>query len=166
MPREMTRSQQRVLAVAARCGRLGAVVVDAGDLIIWDTSGKGAKSVNGAVAALKGWIEEFQPDVIVTENPDCAGRKKGRQLRILRAFADVGQEATALNLVIRRERKFENAYEEAAQFAAQFPDLAPLIPAKPPIWGNEPYGLIYFEALALVRDAGLLGSGAATAKRT
>ncbi|MFZ7093733.1 hypothetical protein [Primorskyibacter sp. 2E233] len=152
----MTRSGQRALAVAVRCGRLGAVLVDDGDLIIWDTSGKGASSVPSALETLHGWIEEFRPDILVTENPDSAGRKLGRQLRILRAFQAAGQEQDILNLVIRRERKFDNAYDEAADFAETFPDIAPLLPMKPPIWGKEPYGLIYFEALALIRDAGLL----------
>lgn len=134
------------------------MVVDAGDLIIWDTSGRGAKSVQKAVAKLRAWHDEFRPDVLITENPDCAGRKKGRQLRILRAFAEAGQDVEALHLVVRRERRFDNVYDEAVEFGSQFPDLAPFIPAKPPIWGNEAYGLIYFEALALIRDAGLFGS--------
>lgn len=149
-------SPQRVLSVAARCGRLGAVVVEGGELIIWDTSGKGARSVSRAVVKLKVWIEHFRPDLLVTENPDMAGGKRGRQLAILHAFLDTGQDADLLNLVIRRERRFENVYKEAADLATRFPELAPYIPVKPPIWGNEPYGLICFEALALVRDAGLL----------
>ncbi len=157
----MTGSARRILAVAARCGRLGCVVVDEGDLVIWDASRKGAESVENAVATLKAWIDEFRPDVLVTENPDSAGRKRGRQLRILRAFADVGQDAALINVVIRRQRVFDNIYDEARDFADQFPDLAPLIPVRPPIWEKEPYRLIYFEALALIRDAGLLVANSA-----
>ncbi|WP_305971045.1 MULTISPECIES: hypothetical protein [unclassified Mameliella] len=152
----MTASAQRILGVAVRCGRLGCVVVDHGDLIIWDGSRSAASSTESAVRKLQCWLDEFRPDVLVTENPDHAGRKRGRQLRILRALVDVGQEAGILNIVIRRQRLYDNVYDEAAAFAEGFPDLAPLLPVQPPIWKKEPYRLIYFEALALIRDAGLL----------
>lgn len=151
----MVANRGRVLAVAARCGRLGCVVIDNGDLIIWDSSRKGASSVQHAMASLQAWLDEFRPDVLVTENPDSAGRKQGRQLRILRAFVDIGRDANIVNLVIRRQRPFASIYDEAEHFGEQFPDFAPLIPTRPALWEKEPYQMIYFEALALVRDAGL-----------
>lgn len=150
------RSGQRVLAVAARTGRLGCVIIDDGDLVIWDTSEVAAKSATRAARKLRKWIEEFQPSVLVTENPDAAGRKSGMQISILKAFIEVGEELPMPSLVVRRVRQFDNAYLEAAHFTVQFPDLAPLKPEKPPIWGKEPYSLVCFEALALARDAGLL----------
>lgn len=152
----MSARNQRALAVAARTGRLGCAVVDDGDLVIWDTSEKGAGSTGEAATKLRAWIAEYHPDVLVTENPDVPGRKHGRQVRILKTFAAVGQDLPILNLVVRRHRRFQNAYEEAADLAAQFPDLALMVPKKPPIWGNEPYNLVLFEALVLMREAGLL----------
>ncbi|MEW9920372.1 hypothetical protein AB2B41_12220 [Marimonas sp. MJW-29] len=105
---------------------------------------------------LKDWIAEFAPDVLVTENPDAPGRKRGLQIDILKRFDAIGQELPIINLLVRRRQSFRNAYEEAADLARQFPDLAMMVPAKPPIWGNEPYNLILFEALVLMREAGLL----------
>ena len=152
----MRRKTDRVLGVAARCGRIGCVVVDAGDLVIWDASRKGASSAAAASRKLRTWIDEFRPDVLVTEHPGRAGKKRGRQLEILRAYRDVGQGENLVNMAIRRQRSFANVYDEAAHFAGQFPDLAPLLPPRPPIWCKEPHSLIFFEALALIRDAGLL----------
>jgi LmbE family N-acetylglucosaminyl deacetylase len=152
----MPRRHQRALAVAARTGRLGCIVVDDGDLVIWDTSEKGAGSPRRAAAKLRAWIAEYNPDVLVTENPDAAGRKHGQQVEILQTFLALGQELPLINLVVRRHRRFRNAYEEAADLASQFPDLALMVPKKPPIWGNEPYNLVLFEALVLMREAGLL----------
>ncbi|MCR8551164.1 hypothetical protein M4578_25390 [Salipiger sp. P9] len=153
----MAKHHHRVLAVAARSGRLGAVVLDSGRLVFWTTSRKASLSSAAAAAKLRDWLAEFQPDVLVTENPDTAGRKKGRQIAILRAFLEVGQDAKLVNLAVRRVRRFENAYAEAASFVARFPDLQQLRPEKPPIWGKEPYTLVCFDALVLIREAGLLG---------
>jgi len=152
----MARRNQRVLAVTARTGRLGCVVVDDGDLVIWDTSEKGAASPEAAGAKLRAWIAEYRPDVLVSENPDAAGRKHGLQIEILKTLAEIGQDLPLLNLVVRRHRRFHNAYEEAQDLGAQFPELSMMVPQKPPIWGNEPYNLVLFEALVLVREAGLL----------
>lgn len=154
----MAPKNQRALAIASRSGRLGCVVVDDGDLVIWDTSEKGAGSVNAAAVKLKEWIAEFNPDVLVTENPDAPGRKHGLQIDILKRFNSIGQELSIASLVVRRRQSHRNAYEEASELAGQFPDLSAMVPEKPPIWGSEPYNLILFEALVLVREAGLLKS--------
>jgi len=145
-----------VLAVAARTGRLGSVVIDDGALIIWDTSEKAASSEALAAKKLRSWVKEFRPDCLVTENPDTAGQKRGAQIPILKSFAAVGDDLPILNLVVTRKRLFKNAYLEAENFGNQFPDIAHLAPKKPAIWEREPYQLVCFEALALVRDAGLL----------
>lgn len=147
---------QRALAVAARSGRLGCIVVDDGDLVIWDSSEKGASSPDAAAAKLGDWIAEFSPDLLITENPDAPGRKRGQQIEILKRFDVIGQDLPIVNLLVRRQQSFRNAYEEAADLARQFPDLEMMVPNKPPIWGNEPYNLVLFEALALIREAGFL----------
>ncbi|WP_323768501.1 MULTISPECIES: hypothetical protein [Roseobacteraceae] len=154
----MAGSAERILGVAVRSGRLGCVVVDRGELIIWKGSRSAATSTEKAGKKLQRWIGEYRPDVLVTENPNQAGQKRGRQLRILRAFVVIGQEADLLNIVIRRRRLHDNAYDQAAAFAEGFPVLAQLLPEHPPIWKKEAYRLIFFEALALILDAGLLKS--------
>jgi hypothetical protein len=147
---------QRVLSVAARTGRIACVVLDDGDLVIWDASEKAASSASEAAKKLRAWVQEFKPDVLITENPDATRKKRGVQIPILKAMASVGEDSALLNLVVRRTKRFRNAYIEAAHLGEQFPDLAHLVPKKPAIWQREPYNLACFEALALVREAGLL----------
>ena len=76
---------------------------------------------------------------------------------VVQALATVGDDLPIPNLVVRRERRFPNAYIEAAHLGNHFPDLAHLVPKKPPIWKGEPYNLACFEALVLAHEAGLLG---------
>ena len=147
---------QRILAVTARTERIGCVVVEDGDLVFW----QGSASVSGhpeqAGEQLARWIREFRPDIVISQDPDAAGRKRGAQLDVLRTFARVGAEAPVVNLFVRRRQPFANAYLEAQYLASHFPDLEDMVPTKPPIWRKESYSLVFFEALALVRDAGLL----------
>ena len=152
----MESNRQRVLAVAARTGRIACVVLDDGELVIWDASEKAGSSAEEAAKKLRIWVREFKPDVLVSENPDAAQQKSGVQIPILKAFTAVGEDLGILNLVVQRKKRFRNAYVEASHLGEQFPDLAHLVPKKPRIWESEPYNLACFEALALAREAGLL----------
>lgn len=149
----MLASVQRVLAVAAKCGRIGCVFLDDGELVHWDISETGAASTDAAAEKLHEWLETYQPDCLISENPDTASRKAGKQIPILRTFAQIGEEQSLLNMIVPRHLTYPNLYVEAESLAEQFPDLKPCVPAKPQIWHNEPRQLVYFEALALVKQA-------------
>lgn len=155
----MNGNGQRVLAVAARTGRLACVVLDDCQLVIWDASEKAASSEDEAAKKLRAWVHDFKPDILVTENPDAARKKGGLQIPILQVLASVGDDLPIPNLVVQRKRRFPNAYVEAAHLGNQFPDLAHLVPKKPPIWKGEPYNLACFEALVLAHEGGFLRSG-------
>ena len=152
----MTGSLQRVLAVAARTKRIACVVLQDGVPVTWDAAGKKVKSPEKAAGKLRDWIAEHKPDVLVSENPDTAARKGKKQIAVLKAFQAVGEDLPVLNLVVQRERKFANVYEEAAAFGEQFPDLAGLVPRQAKTWESEGHNVVCFEALALARDAGVL----------
>ena len=161
----MPTNTQRVLAVAARAGRVGFVVVDNGELIWWEASEKASeeKEIDNAAAAaaalLREWITTYQPDCLVSENPDSATNKSGKQIPILQALASVGEDLPIRNRLVQRKQLFANAYIEAKHLAKQFPELKGYLPKKPKIWQSEPYRLVIFEALALAREAELLGQG-------
>ena len=138
------------------------MVLDVGDLVIWDAPRRAAQSEALAAKKLRRWIKEFRPEVIVTENPDCAGQKSGAQIEILKALASVAEDHPVLNIIACRKKRFKNAYLEAEDLGQQFPDIQHLVPKKPQIWKPEPYFLACFEALALVREAGLLKSDASS----
>lgn len=145
-----------MLSLAARTGRIGCILLDAGRPVFWAASESASATVETATDKLRDWVGEFEPDVLVSENPDTARRKGSAQKEILAAFCAMGEEMPLLNLVVRRERRFANFYLEIADLARRFPELAHIAPEKPPIWKKEPYWVISFEALALTQDAGVL----------
>jgi len=148
----------RVLSVAARAGRVGIVVLNEGTLALWEASEHAAVSGDAAAAKLRQWIKDYQPDCLVSENPDSATNKSGIQIPILKALAEFGEDQDILNLVVRRVQPFANAYEEAESFVKRFPELKAYVPKKPRIWQSEHYRLVIFEALAMAREAGLLNA--------
>ena len=152
----VTTGPARVLSVAARAERIGCVVLENGELMYWEGSSAAAIDAEAAADRLRRWLRASRSDVLVSEDPVSPGSKHGKQLAILMAFAEVGDEEPVISLQVSRQRPFQNVYEEARHLAEQFPDLAEIVPEKPPIWGKEPYNLVFFEALALVRDGGLL----------
>jgi hypothetical protein len=153
----MNTERLRVLAIAAREGRIGCVIIDNRDLILWEGSECFSKTPEKAALKLQAWIDEFEPDVVVSEQPHTAGKKGRKLVKTLVAFAKIAEERPIIGLQIERKRPFRNIFEEAKALADEFPDLRGMVPEKPAIWiGSEPYSLVFFEALALVRDAGLL----------
>ncbi len=135
--------------------------MDRGRVARWTTSEKGARSAVEATTKLRYWVDTFGPQILVTENPDAASRKRGRQRDILKAFLAVGDDLPLRNLVVQRRRRHRNIYLEAASAAVRFPELAAVLPEKPPIWRKEPYRLVISEALILLQDAQLVEPGPA-----
>ena len=152
----MGRDGQRVLAVSARITGLGCVLLEAGDLLLWINSEAGTKGPEAAVTVLRDWAKTYRPDVIITETPDAAGHKRGRQIAILRALLEAADDLSPINFSLRRSQPYNNAYEQARELARLCPEIARALPVKPPIWKSEHRNLAIFEALALARDAGLL----------
>ncbi len=153
----MNTERLRVLAVAARERRIGCVVIDNRDLVFWEGSECLSKTTQQAKEQLQHWVNEFEPDVVISEQPGTARRKGRKTVRILEEFAVVTKDIPVLGVQIERRRPFRNVFREAEALADEFPDLKGMVPVKPPVWtGREPYNLIFFEALALVRDASLL----------
>lgn len=146
----MTAKPTRMLAVAAKTGQICCVLLVNGKLRDWRRSRKGSKSAKEAAIILHQWFEEYKPDIFVSENPDTAMRKGERQRRILKVFADIGEDQPCLNIVVPRKSRYKNHYEEAQAIGKRYPEIADLVPAMPPIWLPEPRAMIYFEALSLV----------------
>ena len=142
----------RILAVAIRTERIGCVLIEGASLRYWEGSARAAKSPERATEQLCRWIQFCEPDVLVTADPSTSEAQRP----ILEAFARVGRDASMVNLLIRRRYPCKNIYEEAAALANRFPAFKEIVPEKPPIWRKQPYRLVFFDALALIRDAGLL----------
>lgn len=139
----------RVLALAPASGRIGSVFLVAGELIDWQISTKGARSGPDAAAHTQELINDFHPDVVVTEDPETARRKGGRTLALIAAVARTAEHNQLLGVSLPRRHDFANKYLEAEALVEQFPDLEPWQPRRRRFYDNEPRNTVIFEALAL-----------------
>jgi hypothetical protein len=153
----MASNTPAVLSIAARSGRIAYVFFDGSELKAWSTSRKGSKNARTASAVVGGWIAEFVPDIIIVEDYRTATRKGRNTKAIIRAIENVAKNTSAGICVVDRKQMFKNNIDEARQFAQQYPELKAWVPDRPKLWESEPRNIIYFEALALAKQA--LGGG-------
>ncbi|MFC3615624.1 hypothetical protein ACFORG_17845 [Lutimaribacter marinistellae] len=138
-----------MLAVAVRRDLACMMYLQGKTLKDWRVSHKAARSPGDGVSVLRTWMAIYEPDVVICQNPDSAGRKSARNILILTAMARVISDADVLDLLVTRRYAYRNIYEEAAMIARRYPALKQKLPKKPRIWETEPRRIIYFEAMAL-----------------
>ncbi len=139
----------RLLAVAVTQRRFGYVFLINGQLKEWQLMTKPTKSRSNAAGALQELINNFKPDVVVTEDID-AGSKKGKGARtITQALQHISSQNYVLDVCVKRVQNFANKYEEAVSLAGQYPVIKPLVPEKRRFFDSEPARMVLFDALAL-----------------
>ena len=145
-----------VLALAARCSRVGYVLIVDGLAKDWALSRVASLDPQAASTYLAGWIDRFNPNVIVLEDYQSAGRKADRTKTILKALQHTAATSSAVVTSLVREQTYPNKFVEAHDLVERFPELAAWVPRRPRLWEREPRNLVYFEALALAVQSGVL----------
>ena len=144
---------RRALAIAAASGRVGYVLLEDMRPELWGLSRKASRGAVDASEVAANWIERIRPDLVVTEKI-LAGSAKGPKTRdIIAAITAVAELADVLDLQVARHQAYPSKYDEAKALAADFPELAHLLPDERKPWQSEPRTMIYFEALALALAA-------------
>lgn len=148
--------QSRILALAARHGRIGYVLLIDGKPKDWSLSCKGSKSPQNAATFADDWITMFDPDVVIIEDPSTAVRKNEKTKLLLAEMITVAEKSPSLVATPSRVQRFANKHLEACAWVTEFPQLHDKLPAKRRLWDPESRNLIYFEALALAQEAGFI----------
>ncbi len=144
------RKAAKFLAVAAATGRVAAVYVEDRHVIDQRMSRTAAKSPDNARRIVRGWLDSFNPDLVITEDPRTTSRKGSHIKTILSSIDDLFEASEALNIRTVRNRNFKNKYEQAQALVKRYPEMKAKLPSKPPVWMPEPRNMTYFEALALL----------------
>jgi hypothetical protein len=139
----------RILSFAAVSGRVGFVLLVGQRLMDWQVSNRAGRTPDAAAAYALARIEQFTPDVVVTEQIDLAKFKGNRAKHIIAAIAQTAAENFVLDVSVARDQRYANKYEEADALVARYPDLAPWKPKKRRFFDNEPRNTVLFEALSL-----------------
>ncbi len=139
----------KVLSVAVASGKLGYVLMHGKRLLAWGASRKAARSPELAAKQIQTWINQYQPDVLVSEKPDPRTRKGRRTQLLMQAVSNTAAYNDLLDVCFTRRQTYQNKYVEAAALTDEYPELIPCLPRRRRVWEAEPRSTIYFEALAL-----------------
>lgn len=144
-----------VLAIAVAAGGAAYVFLSDGKLQDWGATVKHAKPGGDYIGFVQGRISELQPDIIVTEDVSAKPCRKGDRIKsIITDLAALASYNSVLDVSVPRLRIYPSKYEEAADLAAEYPELAGYLPVrKRRIFDFEPRGMIMFEALILAKTA-------------
>ena len=143
---------RRLLAIAAATGRVSYVFFIGNRLLDWRVSEKAAKSTNKAAGEVQKWINELQPDVVVTESPGPRSKKEGKTLEINAAIANIASHNYLLDVAVKRAPELANKYDEAKAQAERYPDISAWLPKKRRFFDNEFRNIVLFEALSLAEE--------------
>lgn len=140
------------LAFAAAYRRVGVIYLLGDEVLYWHMSTKAWENVEQAAKFARQLIEEFSPNVVITENLAHAVRKGRQTKRIIQSIADEAKKAAVLDMEVARDNPYKNKYEEADALIERYPILRPLRPKVRRYFDNEPRSTVLFEALSLAES--------------
>ncbi|MEL6503581.1 MAG: hypothetical protein AAFQ10_03905 [Pseudomonadota bacterium] len=137
------------MAIAVASCRICYVYFEDEKLVDWALSRKASLSPKNAAKQARTWIEMLEPDVVVTEKLGHQCRKGTKSETLIEAVQKMAAEFELFDVAVSKRQLFDNKYEEAAFYAARFPDIKNWLPEMPKIWEGEPYNASYIEAINL-----------------
>lgn len=142
------RSVRRLMGIAVGSGKVGFAYLVDGELMDWRLSIEASRTATNAFALASEWLGYYRVDLLVLERPD-ESRKGPHSQTLHDAVARAAKEARVSLALGYRRSGAPNKYAEAAELAAEFPQLAAWLPDKRRLWEHEPRNIILFEALSL-----------------
>lgn len=143
----------RKLSVAVATGRVAAVFLEGDKVVATRMSRTAANDTKNAARIVQSWIDGYEPDHMIAEDPKTALRKGENTKAILETITTIYENGDGLDVCVPRRQSYQNKYIEAKALAKRYPEVAHFLPrARPPIWMPEPRHMSYFEALALVDE--------------
>src|SRR5437764_6870826 len=137
---------------------LAFVFFESGELLDWGTR----RIDGGELAVLERLLGGFNADVLVLEDPDAGGSERRPRMRVLlRRLADDAR-SRGITVVTVGRRDVREAYAKlgmtrkhsvAAEIAARFPEVEPLVPRTRKVYRSEEARAEIFDAISLVLHA-------------
>ena len=138
----------RLLAIAASCQRVGYVFLCERQVVFWQVSRKAGLSAQSARSVTLELLARLQPTAVVVQSTE--GLRSRRRKQVLSAIAATAQQKPLPVLRAVLTKRHRNKYEAAKALAAQYPILQAQCPPKRELHHNkEPHSLVLFAALGL-----------------
>lgn len=140
---------EHVLSVMVSTGKVGYAFFVDGKPYDWKVSFTASTSTRTAYEFAMGWIEYYQPQLIITERISLDSRKQTFSRELVDAIMKAAQDSDVLAASVDRVCNYENKFKEAEVIAKRFPELKSYLPKPRKYWEPEPRQIIIFEAVSL-----------------
>ncbi len=142
----------RVVSIGVRNGQLCAVYFEKRQLVDWRRTRIRRKSMKQLRTYLHKLVQEYRPDLVVSEAENTAERKGIRARSILTMISDECSSLKQRHAAIRRVQQYSNKHEEALTLCVRYPSLKRVMPARRRVQDDEPRSYVFFEAVALAEE--------------
>lgn len=145
----------KVLSIAVASGNAGFVFLNDRVLVDWGCVQKATSSAVEMAGFAQTLITELEPEVVVTENCQDPGCRKGAFAReLVRAVAETASHNYLHDVAVTRPRAFGTKHAEAEDIVIRYPELAGQLPGRPrKFFETEARSMMIFEAMALAEAA-------------
>ncbi len=140
------------LAFAVGYRRVGAIYMDGEEVLFWKMSSKAYHDLGYAADFVSQLIEEFVPNVVITEQLLHAQRKGKHTKLVIAALGKAAEKSSIESMAVPRHNPYKNKYEESKALIQKHPNMAPLRPKVRRYFENEPRNTVLFEALSFAES--------------
>lgn len=141
-----------LIAIIAIAGRAAYVYCSDGKVAACGTSRKAMRSRYSAGIVMQDLINQYQPQVVITEKIAARSRKGHRARVTTKVFQTVAAENYTLDISIAVDREGETRLEHAKALARLYPDLKHVVPGPFKFYEKEPRRLAIFDAMNLAHQ--------------
>lgn len=139
----------RTLSLAVNYNRIGFVYLIGKQPMFWKLSFKAGSSASNAEKHLKRWLDEFEPDIVITESLETMGRKTERSTMLLDVVNRTIGKNDVQHITQNRIQPFRNLYDQIDRLCERYPQMEAARPKRRKFYQKEPPYVTIFDALAL-----------------
>lgn len=139
----------RTLSLAVNYNRIGFVYLIGRQPMFWKLSFKAGSTSSNAEKHLKRWLDEYDPDIVITERLETMGRKTERSKMLLDVVYRTICKHDVQHITQDRTQPYRNLYDQIDRLCERYPQMEAARPKRRKFYQKEPPYVTVFDALSL-----------------
>jgi len=145
----MNNKPLRVLSFAVNYNRIGFVFLLGRQPMYWKLAFKPTETAGKTKAYIQQLLDEYQPDVVITESYQSLGRKGERTRMLMNAVNRSLEGSDVQHIEQERVQPYRNLYDRIEELCQRYPQMQAVRPKRRKFYQNEPPYVTLFDALSL-----------------
>ena len=115
----------------------------------WKLSFKAGSTAGSAEKHITRWLDEYQPDIVITESYRTLGRKGERARMLLDAINRTVGKYDVQRIERDRVQPYRNLYDQIDDLCGRYPQMQAARPKRRKYYQKEPPYVTIFDAMSL-----------------